>query len=86
MPGEAGCLKNIGCKGLSTRTLCGRHGWNAQQPQNAFGTASPAEGALYPVSSTDTEKIGSNCITAGHPCMGCTEKGYPDASAPFVVR
>ena len=86
MPGEAGCLKNIGCKGLSTRTLCGRHGWNGQQPQNTFGASSPVEGAMYPVSATDTEKIGSNCITAGHPCMGCTEKGYPDASSPFVVR
>lgn len=88
-PGDAGCLKNIGCKGLSTRTLCGRHGWNAQQPQNAFGANDPAETAMYAVhnpTSSDTAKMGTNCINAGHPCMGCTEKGYPDAFAPFVVR
>lgn len=83
-PGDDGCLKNIGCKGLSTRTLCGRHGWNSLQPQNNLGD--PVESCMYPVSATDSTKIGSNCINAGHPCMGCTEKGYPDAFAPFVVR
>ena len=29
---------------------------------------------------------GGNCVAGGHPCMACTEKGYPDAFLPFVVR
>jgi hydrogenase small subunit len=79
-----GCLKNIGCKGLSTMSLCGRHGWNAQQPQNN-GLNSAVEALAY--TSTDgVTKVGGFCMTAGAPCMGCTEKGYPDAFAPFVVR
>jgi hydrogenase small subunit len=79
-----GCLKNIGCKGLSTMSLCGRHGWNAQQPQNS-GLNSAVEALAY--TSTDgVTKVGGFCMTAGAPCMGCTEKGYPDAFTPFVVR
>jgi hydrogenase small subunit len=35
-PGDDGCLKNIGCKGISTMSSCGRHGWNNAQPQNAY--------------------------------------------------
>jgi hydrogenase small subunit len=91
-PGEDGCLKNIGCKGLSTMSLCSRHGWNAQQPTNAVpltGAANhldaPAESCLYNGTGTGT-KAGGMCITAGAPCMGCTEKGYPDAFVPYVVR
>jgi hydrogenase small subunit len=92
-PGDPGCLKNIGCKGLSTMSSCGRHGWNNAQPGNATlnaatgSTTTPVNAkvpALY--SSTDTTKIGGSCMTAGAPCMGCTEKGYPDAFTPFVVR
>jgi len=30
--------------------------------------------------------MGGMCMTAGAPCMGCAEKGYPDAFTPFVVR
>jgi hydrogenase small subunit len=83
-PGDDGCLKNIGCKGLSTMSSCGRHGWNAQQPQNS-GLNTAVEGVAY--KSTDgVTKIGGSCMTAGAPCMGCTEKGYPDAFTPFVVR
>jgi hypothetical protein len=29
---------------------------------------------------------GGHCPRAGHPCMACTEKGYPDSFVPFVVR
>jgi hydrogenase small subunit len=91
-PGDAGCLKNIGCKGLSTHSLCGRHGWDGQQPQNTG--LSTAEGNMYtlPENAVPDGKgnaghhIGGNCIVAGSPCMGCTEKGYPDAFVPFVVR
>jgi hydrogenase small subunit len=78
-----GCLKNIGCKGLSTHSLCGRHGWNAQAPQNT-GLNTAVENLAY--AGSGVAKVGGFCITAGAPCMGCTEKGYPDAFTPFVVR
>ncbi|HEY5484691.1 MAG TPA: hypothetical protein VIK31_12950 [Propionibacteriaceae bacterium] len=99
IPGEfvagstaGGCLKQIGCKGLSTMSLCGRHGWNNAQPQNAAlnadvagTTKSTQVPALY--KSTDgVTPVGGFCMTAGAPCMGCTEKGYPDAFTPFVAR
>jgi Ni,Fe-hydrogenase I small subunit len=109
-PGDpnGGCLKNIGCKGLSTMSSCGRHGWNNAQPQNAghvnLGSqvtvnaagalsATPAAGNKTPLLYTNHDAnlgqdiaIGGNCLTCGSPCMGCTEKGYPDAMTPFVVR
>jgi hydrogenase small subunit len=81
-----GCLKNIGCKGLSTMSLCGRHGWNAQQPQNTHADMNAAVQALEYTSTDGVTKIGGFCMTAGAPCMGCTEKGYPDAFTPFVNR
>jgi Ni,Fe-hydrogenase I small subunit len=83
-PGEDGCLKNIGCKGLSTMSSCGRHGWNNQQPQNDGMNSAQSQAILY--ESTDHSRMGGACMTAGAPCMGCTEKGYPDAFTPFVVR
>jgi hydrogenase small subunit len=83
-PGDHGCLQKIGCKGPAARSLCATHGWNNQQPQNiplgaAVSTANPAETPGYPYE-------GGNCTRAGHPCMACTEAGYPDAFVPFVVR
>ena len=77
-PGGDGCLQLIGCKGPAVNSLCAIHGWNGQQPQNAATWD-------YNVATTQGKK-GGNCIAAGHPCMGCTEKGYPDAFVPFVVR
>ncbi len=77
-PGDPGCLQLIGCKGPQTMTLCGAHGWNAMQPHND-PTFDYAAQATYGVK-------GGNCVAGGHPCMGCTEKGYPDAFLPFVVR
>ena len=32
------------------------------------------------------DRTGGHCTRAGHPCMACTEKGYPDSFVPFVVR
>ncbi len=83
-PGDDGCLKNIGCKGLSTMSSCGRHGWNNQQPQNDGMNSAADKAILY--ASTDGSRMGGACMTAGAPCMGCAEKGYPDAFTPFVVR
>ncbi len=76
-PGEPGCLQLIGCKGPQTMTLCGPHGWNGQNPRN--------DSTLdYGVGGTNGNK-GGNCVAGGHPCMACTEKGYPDAFLPFVI-
>jgi len=79
-PGDPGCLQKIGCKGPAVKSLCGMHGWNAQQPHNnetwEFGLA-----AANPAANGNR---GGHCTRAGHPCMGCTEKGYPDSFVPFV--
>ncbi|MBU4555671.1 MAG: hypothetical protein KJ747_02230 [Actinobacteria bacterium] len=83
-PGQAGCLQKIGCKGPAANSLCGMHGWNGQQPQNpdewdyGVGSVNPTTGG--------TKQRGGHCTRAGHPCMACTEKGYPDSFVPFVVR
>lgn len=71
-PGQKGCLQKLGCKGISTNSLCGVHGWNNQQPEN--GASQTMAGNVR----------GGHCTTAGHPCMACTEKGYPDTYVPFV--
>jgi hydrogenase small subunit len=77
-PGDPGCLQKLGCKGIATNSLCGVHGWNNAQPQNA-GSQSQGSGSI-------NAGRGGHCTTAGHPCMACTEKGYPDSFVPFVKR
>ncbi len=84
-PGDPGCLALIGCKGLSTMTLCGAQGWNGQNPRNAEWDANLDYGVGTIQNATGGGR-GGNCVAAGHPCMACTEKGYPDAFLPFVVR
>ena len=81
-PGDPGCLQLIGCKGPSVNSLCGVHGWNGQQPENIRSTDSID---AYGVANFGG-KQGGNCIMAGHPCMACTEQGYPDKFVPFVLR
>ena len=78
-PGDEGCLALIGCKGLSTNSLCSMHGWNNQQPHN---DGLPGED----IATIQGNFSGGFCVTAGHPCMGCTEKGYPDAYVPFINK
>jgi len=82
-PGDPGCLQKIGCKGPAVKSLCGAHGWNAQQPHNdptwEYDLATANEIATNPGNYR-----GGHCTRAGHPCMGCTEKGYPDSFVPFV--
>jgi hypothetical protein len=71
---------------------CGRHGWNNAQPQNeamnlaAVGTSLAQLAPLHELADNSHDTMGGCCLTAGAPCMGCTEKGYPDAFTPFVVR
>jgi Ni,Fe-hydrogenase I small subunit len=83
-PGDPGCLQKIGCKGPATNSLCGLHGWNGQQPENP---ASWDNGVSH-ANKTSLASVfnGGHCPRAGHPCMACTEKGYPDNFVPFVVR
>jgi len=77
-PGDPGCLQLIGCKGPQVMTLCGPHGWNGINPHNDSSFD-------YGISGVHNGR-GGNCVAAGHPCMACTEKGYPDAFLPFVIR
>lgn len=83
-PGEAGCLQKIGCKGPATNSLCGVHGWNNQQPQNPATWDYGVPGVN--LAPNGTTRTGGHCTTAGHPCMACTEKGYPDSFVPFIAR
>lgn len=82
-PGDAGCLQGIGCKGMSTNTLCGAHGWNSTNPHNDPDWDS---GVGSVITNLNGARVGGNCVAGGHPCMGCTEKGYPDSMLPFVAR
>jgi hydrogenase small subunit len=82
-PGDTGCLELIGCKGPGTLSLCGVHGWNNQQPTNPTAWDYGTSAANLTEGGTAT---GGHCPRAGHPCMSCTEKGYPDSFVPFVVR
>jgi len=74
-PGQPGCLQKLGCKGITASSLCGKHGWNNQQPENS-GT----------LSGLNKNGVGGHCTVSGHPCMACTEKGYPDSFVPFIKR
>ncbi len=86
-PGDPGCLQLIGCKGPGVRSACGVHGWNGQQPENSDQTENFSLGsfndAVTPTGVLPGHK-GGHCTQAGHPCMGCTEQGYPDSFVPFV--
>ncbi len=87
-PGGHGCLQKIGCKGPAAHSLCTVHGWNQQQPQNV-GVGTTAQQAIATANTAESGGApyqGGNCTRAGHPCMACTEKGYPDSYVPFVVR
>ncbi len=86
-PGDPGCLQKIGCKGPATNSLCGLHGWNGQQPQNKDNMYDGTDKNVSAVNPAPngTTKTGGHCTRAGHPCMACTEKGYPDAFVPFVA-
>jgi Ni,Fe-hydrogenase I small subunit len=75
-PGDAGCLQKLGCKGIATKSSCGIHGWNNQQLQNASSNTGATMGKYG--------YYAGHCTKAGHPCMACTEKGYPDSFVPFV--
>jgi hydrogenase small subunit len=82
-PGDPGCLQKIGCKGPAVKSLCGLHGWNAQQPENDLLLDATDYGVARANAAANGYR-GGHCTRAGHPCMGCTEKGYPDAFVPFV--
>jgi Ni,Fe-hydrogenase I small subunit len=81
VPGDKGCLQYLGCKGPGTLSLCAVHGWNGTNPNNAAAW----EHNLGSIAGENGNRA-SFCISAGHPCMACTEKGYPDRFVPFVNR
>lgn len=81
-PGATGCLQLVGCKGPRTNSLCGLHGWNGQQPHNN----TTWDQSIAAFNQNGRYNRGGFCVSAGAPCMGCTEKGYPDSFVPFVVR
>jgi Ni,Fe-hydrogenase I small subunit len=86
-PGDPGCLQKIGCKGPATNSLCGLHGWNTQHPtvgSDVFASTLKDVTTVNP--APNGAKTGGHCTRAGHPCMACTEKGYPDAFVPFIAR
>jgi hydrogenase small subunit len=85
-PGDPGCLQKIGCKGPAANSLCGMHGWNGQQPQNAGALYGAGKDVSTVNPAPNGAKTGGHCTRAGHPCMACTEKGYPDAFVPFIAR
>ena len=62
------------------------HGWNGQQPQNATGMYLAGQDVSTVNPAPSGAKTGGHCTRAGHPCMACTEKGYPDAFVPFIAR
>lgn len=69
------CLIDLGCKGVSTNSDC------------AFGGPG-TKGRGWNVYSRDASSnptSGGSCINNGYPCMGCTEKGYPDKYSPFFA-
>jgi hydrogenase small subunit len=78
------CLDKLGCKGLSTGADCafggpgtigmkGR-GWNVTDRDTTGANAGNPKASC-----------GNSCINNGHPCMGCTEKGFPDKYSPFFA-
>lgn len=88
-PGDAGCLFHLGCKGMTTNSLCGVHGWNGQQPNNDASWDNGIAMVNPNVQADGTTRSGhkgGHCTRAGHPCMACTEAGYPDHFVPFIVR
>jgi hydrogenase small subunit len=84
-PGDPGCLQYIGCKGPGTLSLCAVHGWNGTNPNNDGTWEHGLVNTLKAAPGTNTNSA-SFCVSAGHPCMACTEKGYPDNFVPFVNR
>lgn len=72
--GKPLCLAMIGCKGFSTYADC------------AFGGPGSVKGRGWNVYSRDAARnptSGNSCINNGYPCMGCTEKAFPDRFSPF---
>ena len=67
--------------GLGEVAPDGRQGRGEQVRDLAPGLLDPARaGSLSGLNGG----YGGHCTKAGHPCMACTEKGYPDSFVPFV--
>ncbi len=83
-----GCLKNVGCKGMSA------HGSCSIKDTTYANNNSPASDDNYYTKlvkgqwSGDRKNLNdsslSSCIHSNSPCIGCTEKGFPDRFSPFM--
>jgi hydrogenase small subunit len=68
---QAGCLRQLGCRGPITKADCPTRLWNNR---TSFCISGPRSG-------------GSELYPAGAPCIGCTEPGFPDPPfSPFYKR
>lgn len=76
------CLIKLGCKGPSTGADCAFGG--PGETATAYGRGwNRAHAGTWGNTGANPVSHGS-CINNGHPCMGCTEKGFPDKYSPFL--
>lgn len=69
--GQTGCLYRLGCRGKMTDADCPTRLWNNK---TSFCMSGPWKGS-------------QQLYTAGAPCIGCTEPGFPDPPfSPFYAR
>lgn len=73
------CLEKLGCKGFSTGADCAFGGPGGGMKGRGWNVSARGVDLNPAVSS------GNSCINNGHPCTGCTEKGYPDKFSPFYT-
>jgi Ni,Fe-hydrogenase I small subunit len=80
------CLLYVGCKGPLTSANCPLCGWNDSvsyheplndQERGAWTSTGTSVGTVNQGSARF-------CISGNFPCIGCTEKGFPDAFTPIV--
>ncbi len=69
------CLNALGCRGYSTGADCAFGGPSSTSNGRGWN-ARGRDGSGDPL-------ISNSCINNGYPCMGCTEKGYPNKFMPF---
>ena len=77
------CRRSVARVRPPSRSAVCTAGTTSSRPTRSVGTTASRTANPAPNGTTMT---GGHCTRAGHPCMACTEKGYPDSFVPFVVR
>jgi Ni,Fe-hydrogenase I small subunit len=77
MKSERKCLAMLGCKGFSAYADCVFGGPSATQKGRGWNVVGRD-------TSGNVVSGGNSCINNGWPCMGCTEKAFPDRFSPFL--